>query len=187
VTPAPVTGWHYRRVVVMERRLDGLPPEPAAGLPIRLAVLTPDDLPRFASFRPDLDPRVIRDRLAAGHRCFAAWHEDRIVHAGWASEDRAWVEFLECELPLEPGDVYQFDSFTLPAFRGAGVAGARVAWMARFFRDRGARRLLAVVWPGNPAAFRPLEKAGYRRAGSLRVLRMGPWRRVVHTRSRSRQ
>jgi RimJ/RimL family protein N-acetyltransferase len=97
------------------------------------------------------------------------------------------VDFLEWELPLEPGDVYQFDSFTLPAFRGAGIAGARVAWMARFFRERGARRLLAVVWPGNPPAFRPLEKAGYRRAGSLRVFRLGAWRRVIHTRSRSRQ
>jgi RimJ/RimL family protein N-acetyltransferase len=47
--------------------------------------------------------------------------------------------------------------------------------------------LLAVVWPGNPGAFRPLEKVGYRRRGRIHVLRLGPWRRVLHTRSRSRQ
>ncbi len=179
--------WHYRRVIVMERPLDRPLPEAHARLPVRLALLSPDDLPHFASFRPELDPQVVRARLASGHRCVAAWLEDRIVHAGWAATDRAWVDFIECELPLEPGDVYQFDSFTLPAFRGADVAGARIAWMARFFRDNGARRLLAVVWPGNPSAFRPLEKAGYRRSGSLRVIRLGSWRRVIHTRKRSRQ
>ena len=182
-----MSDWHYRRVVLMECRLDRPLPEVTARVPLRMTLLAPDDLSHFAAFRPDLDPEVIRRRLAEGHRCFAAWHEDRIVHAGWATTGRAWVEFLDCELPLAPGDVYQFDSYTLEDYRGSGVAGARVAWMARYFREARARRLLAAVWPGNKAAFRPLEKAGYRACGSLRVVRLGRWRRIFHTRSRSRQ
>jgi hypothetical protein len=182
-----VSGWHYRRVVVMERRLDGALPDLTARLPVRMAVLSPDELPQLAAFRPDLDPDVIRRRLGQGHCCFVAWHEDRIVHAGWAATREAWVDILDCEFPLEPGDVYQFDSYTVPAFRGSGVAGARVVWMARYFQAARMRRLFAVVWPRNEGAFRPLEKAGYLRCGSLRVVRWGRWRRVIHTRSRSRQ
>ena len=174
----------YRRVVVLECRLDGELSEIAARLPVRIALLTSADLEHFGRFRPDLEPSMIRRRLEQGHQCFVAWHEGEIVHAGWAGARPAWVGYLSCEFPLGPGDVYQYDSFTAPAFRGLDLAGARVAWMTRFFRDAKARRLFAVVWPENIAAFRPLEKAGYRRCGWLRVIWCGRWRRATYSRSR---
>lgn len=179
--------WHYRRVVVMERLLVGDLPLPSARLAVRVAPLRAEDLPRLAMLRPEPGPAALERRLRQGHRCFAAWHEDRIVHAGWAAPHAAWIEFLDWEIPLGPGDVYQYDSFTAPAVRAMGVAALRVAWMARHFQAEGARRLLAVVWPGNPGAFRPLERVGYRRRGSIRAFRLGPWRRVIHGRSLSRQ
>jgi ribosomal protein S18 acetylase RimI-like enzyme len=190
-TRGPVNLWFrilgeiaYRRVVVLECRLDGELPEIAARVPVRIALLTSADLEHFARFRPGLEPSVVRRRLEQGHQCFVAWHAGEIVHAGWAATRQAWVEYLGCEFPLGPGDVYQYDSFTAPAFRGLDLAGARVAWMTRFFRDVQARRLLAVVWPENTAAFRPLEKAGYRRCGWLRVIWLGSWRRAIYSPSR---
>ena len=105
-------------------------------------------------------------------------------HAGWAATREGWIDYLGCEFPLEAGDVYQFDSYTAPGFRGLGLAAGRVAWMARFFQDAGFRRLLAVVWPENMQAFRPLEKAGYRRCGWLRVVQLGRWRHVTYSRAR---
>jgi RimJ/RimL family protein N-acetyltransferase len=172
----------YRRVIVMECWLDRPLAKVTPRLPARIAVLTVDKLERYVRFRPDQDPSAVRDRLDQGHRCFAVWHEGRIVHAGWAAMRDAWIEYLGVEFPLEPGDVYQFDSFTAPAFRGLDLAAARIAWMARFFRAAGFRRLIAVVWPKNTRAFRPLEKAGYRRCGRIRVLRVGRWRHVFYSR-----
>jgi len=174
----------YRRVVVLECRLDGELPEVVARVPVRIALLTAADLEHFGRFRPDLEPSIVRRRLEQGHQCFGVWHAGEIVHAGWAATRQAWVEYLRCEFPLDAGDVYQYDSFTTPAFRGLDLAGARVAWMARFFRDAQARRLLAVVWPENTAAFRPLEKAGYRRCGRLAVIWWGRWRRAIYLPSR---
>jgi hypothetical protein len=171
----------------MECRLDGPLPEVRPRMPVRIGLLAADDLRAFTRFRPEVDAAAIRERLEQGARCFAVWHEDRIVHAGWAVTRQARVEYLDCAFPLAPGDVFQFDSHTVPAFRGFDLAGARVAWMARFYREAGARRLLAVVWPKNTRAFRPLEKAGYRRGGWIRAIRLGPWRRVVYRRSPSRQ
>ena len=171
----------------MECPLDQPLPDVHPRLPVRIGLLTAEDLEAYARFRPELDRAAIQLRWDGGHQCFAVWHEGAIVHAGWASTREARVEFLDCHLALEPGDVFQFDSHTAPRFRGRDLAGARVAWMARFFRAAGARRLLAVVWPGNPTAFRPLEKAGYRRVGSIRAVRLGPFRRVIQRPSRSRQ
>src|SRR5262245_23807561 len=171
----------------MERMPTGDLPLPPARLPVRVAPLATDELSSLALLRPELTIDTFRQRLAQGHRCFAAWHEGRMVHAGWAAPRAAWIEFLDCAFPLADGDVYQYDSYTAPAARGMGVAALRVAWMARQLQMEGVRRLFAVVWPGNPAAFLPLEKVGYRRRGSIHVVRLGPWRRVLHTRSRSRQ
>lgn len=179
--------WHYRRVVVMERLLAGELPLPVPRLLVRVARLEPAELPLLAALRPEPGLSTLERRLARGHGCFAAWHEDRIVHAGWASAREARIEFIDWELPLQPGDVYQYDSYTAPAVRGLGVAAVRVAWMARHYQAEGAQRLLAVVWPGNPAAFRPLEWVGYRRRGSIHAVRVGPWRHVLHGRSFSRQ
>ncbi len=168
----------------MECRLDQRIPEVRPRVAVRIAPLNAEDCESYTRFRGEAARVTIRRRLERGHQCFAAWHEGQIVHAGWAATREGWIDYLGCEFPLEAGDVYQFDSYTAPAFRGLGLAAGRVAWMARFFQDAGFRRLLAVVWPENMQAFRPLEKAGYRRCGWLRVVQLGRWRHVTYSRAR---
>ena len=74
----------YRRVVVMERRLDHTLPEVAARMPTRFALLTLGDLEPYARLRPDAEAAAARQRLVQGHQCFAIWHEGQIEHAGEA-------------------------------------------------------------------------------------------------------
>ena len=90
----------------------------------------------------------------------------------------AWIEYLGGEMPLAPGDVYQFESYTAAPLRGRGIAAARVSAMADQLAREGHRRLIACVLPENAAAFRPLEKAGYRAVGRISALGGGPWRRL---------
>jgi len=168
---------------VLERRLDEPIRGITAGIPAVVSILTDADVDRYAAFRPDTAPAEVRRRLDAGHRCFVVQHDGRIVHAGWAATTKAWVEYLGCEFPLAPGDVYQFDSYTAAAFRGLDLAGARVSWMAQYFRDAGARRLLAAVWPENARAFRPLEKVGYRAVGIIGTVRLAGWRHDFYRRT----
>jgi len=172
----------YRRLIVMERRLDEPIAEIATGIPAVVSLLTDAEVDDYTAFRPDTEAAEVRRRLRAGHRCFVERNEERIVHAGWAATTKPWVEYLGCEFPLTPGDVYQFDSYTAAPYRGLNLAAARVTWMARFFREAGARRLLAAVWPENTRAFRPLEKAGYRPFGIIGVVRLAGWRRHFYRR-----
>lgn len=173
----------YRRVIVLERRLDEPIPGVTADIPAVVSILTDADVDQYAAFRPDTEKAEVRRRLRAGHRCFVVRYEGRIVHAGWAAPTKAWVQYLDCEFPLGSGDVYQFDSYTAAAFRGLDLAAARVTWMAMFFREAGARRLLAVVWPENTRAFRPLEKAGYRAVGIMGSVRLAGWRHHFYRRT----
>jgi GNAT superfamily N-acetyltransferase len=167
----------YRRVVLMECRLDQPLGHETARLPVVIDRLRRSEIHEYATFRPDADPSETHRRLEAGHLCFVARHEGQIVHACWAATGRAWVDYLACEIPLAGDEVYQYDSFTAPAFRGHNLAAARVIEAARYFRHASYRRLIAVVVPGNASAFRPLEKAGYRPFGLIGSVRIGRWRR----------
>jgi SAM-dependent methyltransferase len=169
----------YRRLVLMALPLDEPIPEVRARLPVTIEPLSESEIDGYLRFRPDTARTEIERRFAAGCVCFIARLDGRIVHAGWAGFSTVWIEFLDYEMPLAPGDVYQFDSFTAVPFRGQGIAASRVATMARSLQRAGHRRLLAGVLPEVQVAFRPLERVGYRRLGRLGVLRVGPWRRAV--------
>lgn len=77
---------------------------------------------------------------------------------------------------MTPGDVYTYDSFTDPSFRGQQIATVRLAAMLRFFREAGYVRLVSIVVPENSGALRPPEKMGYRSFGAIGYVKFGPWR-----------
>jgi SAM-dependent methyltransferase/RimJ/RimL family protein N-acetyltransferase len=164
----------YRRVVVMECPFVHAIRSMTARVPVVVGLA--EDVAEYVTFRPRTDPADIHRRLRSGHRCFVARHEGRIVHACWAATGRVWIEYLGRHLVLPPDSVYHYDSFTVPEFRGLNISAVRVTEAARYFRASGYRRLVAVVAPENLAAFRPLEKAGYHRVGSMGYVRIGPWR-----------
>jgi SAM-dependent methyltransferase/GNAT superfamily N-acetyltransferase len=166
----------YRRMVLVERLLNEPIPEVTVRLPVVISLLRETELDEYLSLRPGADPSDIRRRLAAGQLCFVARHEGRIIHARWATTRRAWIDYLACEIRLAPDEVYTFESFTDPSFRGQNVAPAQGMESLRYFRDAGYRRLLAAVVPENKPAFHPLEKLGYRRLGVIGYLKVGPWR-----------
>src|SRR5437899_2705017 len=101
----------YRRVVLMERLLDAPITEMTACLPVVIDLLKDTEVAEYTGFRPGVDPSKIRRRLAAGQWAFVARHEGRIVHAGWAATEQAWIDYLACAIGLAADEVYQYESF----------------------------------------------------------------------------
>jgi L-amino acid N-acyltransferase YncA len=161
----------------MERRLDAPIVELPARLPVTIETLAPAAINEYVRFRAGTDAQAIRQRLIDGQLAFVAWHKGHIVHAGWTVTQGAWVAFLGCDIALAADTVYQYESYTAPAFRGQNLAAARITAMLRYFRAAGYQRVLAVVVPENRAAFRPLAKTGYRPCGTMGYIKLGPWRR----------
>ena len=166
----------YRRVILMERLLHEPIREVTGGLPAVIDLLKPTEIDEYISFRLGTGPLQVRHRLSAGQRAFVGRHEGRIVHAGWTTTTRARIDFLAREITLAPDEVYQYESFTAPSFRGQNLAAVRITEMLRYFRKAGYRRMIAVVVPENTTAFRPLEKTGYRPFGLLGYIQLGRWR-----------
>jgi RimJ/RimL family protein N-acetyltransferase len=123
------------------------------------------------------DDENARARLERGDRCFVAWADGAIVSSRWIAEGRAFVEYLDMWLDLQPGEVFLSETFTVPAMRGHGVSGAAGTRLAQALADEGYRRILAGVLMENHAGKRAYEKAGYEPVGRIGYAGLGRWRR----------
>src|SRR5215468_718923 len=84
----------YRRMFLMVRPLDVAIPDVHPRLPVVIKRLTDKDILAYRKFRPEQGAHMIRSRLGRGDRCYAAWYEGRIVHAGWIATKRVYVPYL---------------------------------------------------------------------------------------------
>lgn len=166
----------YRRTVLFERLLCEPISPVSAGLPVVVNLLTETEIEEYCQFRPDAHSSEVRRRPEAGQWCFAARHQGRLVHTASAASQRTWIGYLNREIRLAPGEAYEYEAFTAADFRGQNISPARKVWMLRYLHDAGYRRAVALVVPENEPAFRPVEKAGYRRLGVMGYLKIGPWR-----------
>lgn len=166
----------YRRVALFVRNLEDAPLHITATQPLQPGILTADELTDYLALRPDASAAEVQRRWAAGQQCFAARHQGRLVHVCWAARGRAWIAYLGREIQLAPDEVYSYESFTAPDFRGHSAPAVRAAFMQAELIKAGVRRLVAVAVPDNRPAVRAIEKAGYVRAGTLRTLWLGGWR-----------
>ncbi len=165
----------YRRLVVLERRLD----EPLAafrpGAAVEIRPLRRDDQDAFMALG-QTSAAVFHDRLDRGHQCWGAWCAGGLRNIGWLAFKEAWVEYLGCRLILADGVVYFYGAFTHPQYRGLGLTATRAAACLRAVREQGYWLALCAVQPENPSAFSPVLKLGYRRIGVLGSVGFGGWR-----------
>ncbi len=169
----------YRRVHVLARSLR----EPVAPLPpssITLDILGTVPFEEYALLRRDTTREALEGRARAGHVCFVARENGRIVAACWSATRDARDDYLGCSIPLEPGDVYFYNAFTAASHRGRNLARRVCARQLEHFRDAGFVRAVRVTVPENVAALRAHGKSGFVPVGMIARLRIGPWRRHFH-------
>jgi len=123
-----------------------------AQIDVDFRVLTKGDVNAYVQFRPKHGREDFERRLARGDRCFASWHEGRIVDAGWAATGAVFVPYLGRFMLLEPGDIYSYGAYTLPDYRVYGLYMARNSYTARRNQKEGFRRTIALVAPENYSA-----------------------------------
>ena len=165
----------YRRMILFVYPLDKEIPVLRSRLSVNFTILTERDLDAYHRFRPDQSRKEIRTRLDSGDRCFVCWYEDRIVDAGWVATGRVYIPYLRQHLVLGPKDIYNYDAYTLPAYRGLGIYMARNSYVARYNQKEGYSRSIAMVAVENRAPKVILQRSGLRPIGLYNCLRFGPW------------
>jgi len=170
----------HRRIeytVFARSLLEPLPgPEPRMAVCLRPA--TEADLARFTGLVPPSEQRHFGRRLANGRRCFLALDGENLAAYCWASTEIRF-EIDNLELPLQPGDVYVDDAYTVPAYRRKGIQTAVHLYRLGYMRDLGCRRAILIVDVKNTASQRLIRKLGYREADHLSFRRVF-WKRTYH-------
>jgi SAM-dependent methyltransferase/ribosomal protein S18 acetylase RimI-like enzyme len=168
--------WIYRRVVVIERFINEEISEVSARVPLVFGWLDGKQIDEYLRLRPDATRTEIVRRLSLGQACLIARCNGQIVHAGWSTAGRARIDYLERDIQLAPDEMYIFEAFTAPDYRGANIPPAVSAYRCRYFGNLGYRRFVAVVVPENQRALRSFQKAGYRICGTMGSVGLGTWR-----------
>ena len=163
----------YRRMLCLVYPLQGRRiPVYSAQLEVEFRLLQPDDVAAYKTFRPNVAQRKIERRLEQGHRCFTSWHGEKIIDAGWTATGTVAVPYLGRVLCLEPGDIYSYDAYTLPEYRGYGLYMARNSFTARTNQKEGFKRSVALVAPENYTAWLILTRSGLETIGEYSFVRL---------------
>ena len=169
----------YRRLLLLEHDLRE-PLEVEVAPDLEFGFLDERHLDAHEALRPGT-ARQTAERLAAGHRCFGAWRDGRLVAVRWVATGSPHVEYLGLELRLAEGDVYHYDTFTDPGERRRGISLASQARLFDALRREGHRRAVRAVLPENRAAVADAARAAFRPRGRIGYVRLGRWHRAFRT------
>ena len=139
----------YRRLAIIEKIFDG---EARRGPPVEweLSKLSIAELPAYHAYHPGANLDELCGRLERGGCCFVMRHDGRIIHTCWIVKGTELIEYLGCEVRIGPDLGYEYEAFTVPEFRGRGVATARTRLMEPDLVADGYRGIVATVYPGQP-------------------------------------
>jgi GNAT superfamily N-acetyltransferase len=174
----------YRRLLILARSLDEPIPDLSARIPLDFGLLALGDLDGYLAFHGD-DPRPqLEQRFRLNEVCFLARHERRIVCANWACTGSHYIRYIRYDFPIADDEVYLYDSYTHPEFRGLGVAPALAGYVLRHYRGTPVRRAVTAVIPENRANLRARAKSGFRVVGRMGYVGSHRWCRHFHRVSR---
>ena len=168
----------YRRLFFMSFTLSRPIPSLRSRLPVSVTLMTEHDIPAYCAFRPAQNPEAIGARLTQGHRCYASWHHGEIVDASWCTDKCGPVPYFGSELCVAPGDMFVYDSYTVPSYRGYNLYMAKVTYIFTLCKAEGYARNVAVVAPENRTALTVLRRLGSQVLGQYTCLRVGFWKKI---------
>ena len=124
------------------------------------------------------------ERLRHGESCAVALHGREVVSYCWSTEGPAWVGEINRLVVPEPTEVYLYDAFTLPAWRGRGLFRTLLSRLLVTSGARGRRRALIFALATNRASCRAIEAAGFERFDVVWRVELVGWHHVWLRRGR---
>ncbi len=142
-----------------ERRLDG-PVTPGAHPPgLQFAVW---DSPTAPAWAGAWWHQEAGDRLREGQACAVARHEAEVVAYCWLAVTPVPVAEIDRVVVPGPEEVYLYDAFTVPEWRGRGLFTTLLLDLLTYTRAQGRKRALIFVLARNEASRRAIERGGFR-------------------------
>lgn len=129
----------------------------------------------ISDFVPELelfDKSVRKQRTQRQDTVLIAFHEAQPVGYLFATTKNCWIGEIENWLIVKPREVYLYDAFTHPAFRGKRIYATLVNRAANFFKQRGYSYALIFASAHNTSSIRGIEYCGFAEYGSVRSINL---------------
>jgi len=175
----------YRRVLLLERTLDGGIPMISPRVAVTIDCLDDTHMTEYLQLQPQGQELLIHNRFSHGHTCFGARYEGRLIAVAWATPHRIHMSpYVPLIMPLPDKSIYFYESFTEPGFRGLSIQVALCAHKMRYFGAKGFQRAVTGVVPENEPSRRVYAQCGFQPYEMIRFVMAGPYRRLLHAASR---
>ena len=174
----------YRRVLLLERTLDGRIPKILPRVGVTIDCLDDTHMAEYLQLQPKGQEVLIQDRFNQGHTCFAARYEGRLRAVAWANPHRIHMSYVSLVMPLPEKSIYFYELFTEPDFRGLSIQSALCAHMIRYFGAKGFQRAVTGIVPENEPSRRVYAQCGFQPYTMIRFVMAGPYSRLLPDASR---
>ena|GEM_PF-6139928 len=116
----------------------------------------------FASENSIDNDSLFKDRLKNGDICCCAIFEGEIVSYCWIALHRACVGEIGKTIILNNKEIYLYDAFTKPAYRGNGLFPKILSVILSYGRVKGYQRALIFALSSNISSIAAIKKTDFR-------------------------
>jgi len=136
-------------------------PELKPQCPCELSVLGEGSQAEVSLLPPFVATSVAGARFSRGEVCFAWLRGSEVLSNVWASCSPERVEEILQIVRPRSGEIYLFDAFTAPPYRGLGLYASLLSAALRHYRDRGLKRALIFTTSENVSSWKGILRAGF--------------------------
>jgi len=130
-----------------------------------------DDFPKISKRFKKFDT-IAEERFKIGHICIVSDMHGDIVHLKWIAFNEAYAGELERKLRIDPDSAYIYDTYTVPEYRGLGIAPKVMEKAFSYLYERGIRKVYVCIRHNNFPSLRAAQKEGFRKIGSITYTRI---------------
>lgn len=106
-------------------------------------------------------------RVKTGNLCFVACVGDEIAHYRWVAFGPTNVPQIWGKLRINRDSVYSFNAYTVPKYRGLGLAPFVFKKVLDYLNKKRVSKLYSLIDKRNKSALRAGQKQGYRLIGEI--------------------
>lgn len=161
-----VVGWYVKPIPDFVKPVE-------INLPIEIEELAQTDIDDYLASCRVISSEVLQQRLSVGARCYVARYDDQVVSASWVATDHVLIDFIARDIKLNKSDVYVYDSYTSPSFRGQYIQAKMMAEIFTRYRAAGYQQVGVIIAPENTANIRSRTRSGFKRVAWIFAIKIG--------------
>ena len=109
-----------------------------------------------------LNASTVAERTARGDKFFVAHHQGILVAYLFATTRECRVGEIDDWLEVGPREVYLYDAYTRPVFRGKGIYPHLITKAAEYFRHESYKHAMIFSTKDNLSSNRGIERCGFK-------------------------